>query len=181
MAGMYSPPPKRRATTAPRTPTTPNSSNSTQKVSLSGYIVAKGVPITNNKGNKICTVKLQTDESKYCNIKVMLFDDIPDKFESYLGKPVILENVVKFNDSGSFLFNPRGSPSIELRKTPLSFNIQLLLTELDKILRVTSNLINVKGVVQWDAPIKSLKSGSHLREGKLRNTNDEVALIGKIF
>ena len=98
MAGMYSPPPKRRATTAPRTP---NSSNSTQK--QSGYIVAKGVPITNNKGNKICTVKLQTDESKYCNIKVMLFDDIPDKFELYLGQPVILdvilENVVKFNDS----------------------------------------------------------------------------------
>lgn len=181
MAGMYSPPPKRRATSAPRTPTTPSSSNSTQKQSLSGYIVAKGVPITNHRGNKICTVKLQTDANKYTNIKVMMFDDVPDDFQTYLGEPITLENIIKFNDSGSYLFNPRNGPLIEQRKTPLSFKRKFLLTELDTIKVVTAQTINVKGALQWDTPIKTTRDEYVLREGKLKTSENEVVLIGKIL
>ena len=49
-------------------------------------IESKGIPITNNGGNKVSTMKMLTEEKKYLNIKVMLCADLEDTFESNVRK-----------------------------------------------------------------------------------------------
>lgn len=163
---MNSPPPKKQLFSSPQ---------KSEKINVTGYLVCMGVNQKGDKGNEFFDINIQTGETEYMNIKVMMMGLNVDVFRKRMGHPIRLVRI-SHSESGTNFYNERYGSMIEDLKFSLEFEKKFVMVECCDITDVVKDNINIVGCIFWLGETEVTSNGTYFRNGIIKDQTGQIPI-----